>query len=69
VKGTLAVRVQNGRLERKNMFWNHISKHDLEEDMRFDAKTEDLSKKELRGSNAAGDIRFHQNCKVLSSFL
>src|ERR1700756_853865 len=36
VKGTPTVIVQDGRLERKNMFWNHVSKHDLEEDMRLE---------------------------------
>ncbi len=50
--------VQNGRLERKNMFWNHISKHDLEEDMRLDAKTEDLSKIRTARLERSGDISF-----------
>ena len=58
VKGTPAVLVQNGRLERKNMFWNHISKHDLEEDMRLDAKTEDLSKIRTARLERSGDISF-----------
>jgi hypothetical protein len=31
VKGQPAMLVQNGRIQRKNMFWNHISNHDLEE--------------------------------------
>jgi len=58
VKGTPTVLVQNGRLERKNMFWNHISKHDLEEDMRLDAKTEDLSKIRTARLERSGDISF-----------
>jgi uncharacterized membrane protein YcaP (DUF421 family) len=58
VKGTPAVLVQNGRLERKNMFWNHISKHDLEEDMRLDAKTEDLAKIRTARLERSGDISF-----------
>ena len=58
VKGTPAVLVQNGRLERKNMFWNHISKHDLEEDMRLDANTEDLSKIKTARLERSGDISF-----------
>ena len=58
VKGTPTVIVQNGRLERKNMFWNHISKHDLEEDMRLDAKTEDLSKIRTARLERSGDISF-----------
>ncbi len=55
---TPAVLVQNGRLERKNMFWNHISKHDLEEDMRLDANTEDLSKIKTARLERSGDISF-----------
>jgi uncharacterized membrane protein YcaP (DUF421 family) len=53
LKGRPAVLVQNGRLQRKNMLWNHITEHDLEEDMRLEAKTEDLSRIKRRVSNAA----------------
>ena len=58
VKGTPAVLVQNGRLECKNMFWNHISKHDLEEDLRLDARTDDLSKIKTARLERSGDISF-----------
>jgi uncharacterized membrane protein YcaP (DUF421 family) len=58
VKGEPAVLVQNGRLQRRNMFWEHISKHDLEEDMRLDAKTEDLSKIQVARLERSGDISF-----------
>ena len=58
VKGTPAVLVENGRLERKNMFWNHISEHDLEEDMRLEAKTEDVSKIKVARVERSGDISF-----------
>ena len=58
VKGTPTVLVQNGSLERKNMFWNHISEHDLEEDMRLEAKTEDLSKIKVARVERSGDISF-----------
>jgi uncharacterized membrane protein YcaP (DUF421 family) len=58
VKGTPTVLVQNGRLERKNMFWNHISEHDLEEDMRLEAKIEDLSKIKVARVERSGDISF-----------
>src|SRR4029078_401153 len=44
IKGEPVVLVQDGRLQRRNMLWEHISKHDLEEDMRLEAKTDDLSK-------------------------
>jgi uncharacterized membrane protein YcaP (DUF421 family) len=58
VKGTPTVLVQNGRLERKNMFWNHISEHDLEEDMRLEAKTDDLSKIKTARLERSGEISF-----------
>jgi len=58
VKGTPALLVQNGRPQRKNMLWNHISKHDLEEDMRLEAKTEDLSKIKTARLERSGDISF-----------
>ena len=58
LKGKPVVLVQNGRLQRKNMFWNHISKHDLEEDMRLEAKTDDLSKIQVARLERSGDISF-----------
>src|SRR4026209_1238475 len=41
INGKPVVLVQNGRLHRKHMLSEHSSKHDLEEDMRLNAKTED----------------------------
>ena len=58
VKGKPVMLVHNGRLQQKNMLWEHISKHDLEEDMQFDAKTEDLSKIEVARLERSGDISF-----------
>jgi uncharacterized membrane protein YcaP (DUF421 family) len=58
LKGKPAVLVQNGRLQRKNMLWNHISEHDLQEDMRLEAKTEDLSKIKTALVERSGDISF-----------
>jgi uncharacterized membrane protein YcaP (DUF421 family) len=58
VKGKPAVLVQDGSLQRKNMFLEHISKHDLEEDMRLDAKTENLSKIQVARLERSGDISF-----------
>jgi uncharacterized membrane protein YcaP (DUF421 family) len=40
------------------MIWNHISQHDLEEDMRLDVKTEDLSKIRVARVERSGDISF-----------
>jgi uncharacterized membrane protein YcaP (DUF421 family) len=50
--------VQSGRIQRKNMFWNQFSKHDLEEDMRLEAKTDDLSKIQVGRLERGGDISF-----------
>src|SRR6478609_6449030 len=58
VKGKSVVLVQDGRLQRKHMFGEHISKHDLEEDMRLDAETEDLSKIQVARLERSGDISF-----------
>jgi len=58
IKGKPAMLVQNGRLERKNMRQNHISEHDLEEDMRLNAKTNDLSKITVARVERSGDISF-----------
>jgi uncharacterized membrane protein YcaP (DUF421 family) len=52
------VLVQDGTLQQKNMLWEHISKHDLEEDMRLDAATEDLSKIHVARLERSGDISF-----------
>jgi len=58
LKGKPAVLVQNGTLQQKNMLWNHISEHDLQEDMRLEAKTEDLSKIKSARVERSGDISF-----------
>jgi uncharacterized membrane protein YcaP (DUF421 family) len=58
IKGKPVVLVQNRRLQRKNMCLNQISEHDLEEDMRLDASTEDLSKIKTARVERSGDISF-----------
>jgi uncharacterized membrane protein YcaP (DUF421 family) len=45
-------------LHRRNMLWNHISEHDVQEDMRLEAKTEDLSKIKIARVERSGDISF-----------
>jgi uncharacterized membrane protein YcaP (DUF421 family) len=40
------------------MLREHISEHDLEEDMRLDAETEDLSKIQVARLERSGDISF-----------
>ena len=58
VKGKPMVLVQDGRLQQRNMLWEHISKHDLEEDMRLEASTEDLSQIQVARLERSGDISF-----------
>jgi uncharacterized membrane protein YcaP (DUF421 family) len=58
VKGKPVVLVENGRIDHKNMRANHITQHDLEEDMRLDAETDDLSKIKLARVERSGDISF-----------
>ena len=58
IKGKPAVIVENGNLQRKNMHRNHISEHDLEEDMRLNAKTDNLSKIKITRVERSGDISF-----------
>lgn len=58
VKGKPVVLVENGRIDQRNMRLNHISRHDLEEDMRLDAATEDLSKIKVARVERSGDISF-----------
>ena len=58
VKGKPVVLVQDGKLQQRKMLWEHISKHDLEEDMRLDAHTEDMSKIQVARLERSGDISF-----------
>jgi uncharacterized membrane protein YcaP (DUF421 family) len=58
VKGKAVVIVENGCVDRKNMRVNHITQHDLEEDMRLDAEIEDLSKIKIARVERSGDISF-----------
>jgi uncharacterized membrane protein YcaP (DUF421 family) len=58
VKGKPMVLVEDGRLQQRNMLWEHISKHDLEEDMRLDASTQDLSQIQIARLERSGDISF-----------
>ncbi len=58
IKGKPAVLVQNGKRLRKSMHINHISEHDLEEDMHLNAATDDLSKIKVARIERSGDISF-----------
>jgi uncharacterized membrane protein YcaP (DUF421 family) len=58
LKGRPEVIVENGELILRTMRRNHISKHDLEEDLRLDAELEDASKVKVGRVERSGDISF-----------
>jgi uncharacterized membrane protein YcaP (DUF421 family) len=58
VKGRPDVIVRDGQCDFQMMRRNHISTHDLEEDMRLDAHIDDLSKVRLARVERSGDISF-----------
>jgi uncharacterized membrane protein YcaP (DUF421 family) len=58
VKGKPDVIVRDGKCDFETMRRNHISTHDLEEDMRLDAHIDDLSKVRLARVERSGDISF-----------
>ena len=58
IKGEAAVIVENGKALQDVMRRNLISEHDLEEDLRLDAKIEDLSQVRLARVERSGDISF-----------
>jgi uncharacterized membrane protein YcaP (DUF421 family) len=58
IKGCPTVIVENGRPLQNIMRRNQISKHDLEEDLRLDAQTEDLSRIRVARLERSGDVSF-----------
>jgi uncharacterized membrane protein YcaP (DUF421 family) len=58
IKGQPDVIVENGSVNWKVLRRNHISKHDLEEDLRLNAETEDISKIRIARVERSGDISF-----------
>ncbi len=58
VKGRPVMLMQDGRLQRENMLWEHVTQHDLEEDMRLEAETDDLSTIQVARLERSGDISF-----------
>jgi uncharacterized membrane protein YcaP (DUF421 family) len=58
VKGREEIIVENGDLVFGTMRRNYISRHDLEEDLRLDAKLEDLSHIKAARVERSGDISF-----------
>src|ERR1041385_6458920 len=58
VKGRPDTIVRDGECDFEMMRRNHVSTHDLEEDMRLDVHTDDLSKIRLARVERSGDISF-----------
>jgi uncharacterized membrane protein YcaP (DUF421 family) len=58
IKGRPEIIVEDGNLILSTMNRNHISRHDLEEDMHLRAHTDDLSKVRLARVERSGDISF-----------
>jgi uncharacterized membrane protein YcaP (DUF421 family) len=58
IKGTEVPLVRNGKVAWQAMAKCLVSKHDLEEDLRLSAKTEDLSEIRLAQLERSGDISF-----------
>jgi len=58
IKGQPEIIVENGALILKTMRRNHISEHDLEEDLRLDAELESPSNVKIARVERSGDISF-----------
>src|SRR3954451_5244261 len=58
IKGQPDVIVRDGNTDTSNMRRNHVSKHDLEEDLRLDAASEDLAAIKTARVERSGDISF-----------
>jgi uncharacterized membrane protein YcaP (DUF421 family) len=58
VKGSADVIVRDGRRDLDMMWRNHVSTHDLDEDMRLSADTDDLSDIRVARVERSGDISF-----------
>jgi uncharacterized membrane protein YcaP (DUF421 family) len=61
VKGRPDVIVRDGQCDLVVMRRNHVSMHDLDEDMRLSAHTDDLSRIRLARVERSGDISFIKN--------
>lgn len=58
IKGDSLTLVRNGEIDWKEMKRSLVSEHDLEEDLRLDAKTEDISQIRTARLERSGDISF-----------
>ena len=58
VKGRPDVIVRDGQCDVPMMWRNHVSMHDLDEDMRLSAQMDDLSNIQVARVERSGDISF-----------
>lgn len=58
LKGKPVMLVRNGKIDHAEMRRSLVSEHDLEEDLRLDAKTEDISTIAFARLERSGDISF-----------
>ena len=58
IKGQPVTLIRNGEIDWNEMKRKLVSKHDLEEDLRLDAKTDDVSAIQLARLERSGDISF-----------
>ena len=58
IKGRPVTLVRNGKMDRMEMRRALVSDHDLEEDLRLDAKTEDVAGIRIARLERSGDISF-----------
>jgi uncharacterized membrane protein YcaP (DUF421 family) len=58
IKGEPDIIVEDGQVDRRNVRRNHISMHDLQEDLRLNAHTEDLERIKVARVERSGDISF-----------
>jgi uncharacterized membrane protein YcaP (DUF421 family) len=58
IKGMPDIIIENGDLVVGSMRRNHISRHDLEEDLRLNARVEDISEIKVGRVERSGDISF-----------
>ena len=58
IKGRPEIIVENGNLILSTMYRNHISKHDLQEDLRLNAQLEDITNIQVARVERSGDISF-----------
>jgi len=58
MKGEADVVVENGRYQENVLRINHITTHDVEEDLRLDGKTENIAAVRIARVERSGDISF-----------